>query len=514
MTDYGNLQTPRGHQAVLIEPDPSDLLASLRASDAQPLASAALLDTHILAVRRHLRERLGLPGPVILTGHQAEFFHAGVFAKSVAADAIAAAAGGKSVYITVDTDTPKSDQLFVPTIDGRIVHRRHVPIPGTNLTLPMNAQPELAASAWRSFFDDIAGGPTTDEPTMLDVYKRGWFDGAGEAIDCCAAFIRANAACEDALGFVHAPQLRTSDLSTWPEFRAFVAHLAANAASFRSAYNDSQLAYRARRHVRSPQRPVPPLMETDERIELPFWIVRGESTRRRLFVCPRGEHLAFFADAEHAGNECARDLVRGDRHAEPWRIETDGWRILPRALTLSAFCRLCLSDLFIHGIGGAKYDEMTEDFITRFWGIPVPASACVTATVHLDLPDAPDAEAGVRAARRAARDVRYNPQRHADGLPPDLLARREQLIAESGRLARDDRWNRSRRREVFKAIRDTNAALLDAAGDRPRELDDRVRQLEQELASHAAATDREYFYALHSLEQMQALAARIRQRLA
>ena len=31
-----------------------------------------------------------------------------------------------------------------------------------------------------------------------------------------------------------------------------------------------------------------------------------------------------------------------------------------------------LSDLFIHGIGGAKYDELTDEIIRRFFGIEPP----------------------------------------------------------------------------------------------------------------------------------------------
>ena len=52
--------------------------------------------------------------------------------------------------------------------------------------------------------------------------------------------------------------------------------------------------------------------------------------------------------------------------------ELAGVRIRPRALTLTLWARLCLSDLFIHGIGGAKYDRITDQLIRCYFGIEPP----------------------------------------------------------------------------------------------------------------------------------------------
>ena len=41
----------------------------------------------------------------------------------------------------------------------------------------------------------------------------------------------------------------------------------------------------------------------------------------------------------------------------------DSRALRPRALTLTLFARLCVADFFIHGIGGGKYDEVTDRII-------------------------------------------------------------------------------------------------------------------------------------------------------
>jgi len=61
----------------------------------------------------------------------------------------------------------------------------------------------------------------------------------------------------------------------------------------------------------------------------------------------------------------------------------------PRALTLTLFARLILGDFFIHGIGGGKYDEVTDQIIRDYFGIDPPAFQVVSGTLHLPFPKFP-----------------------------------------------------------------------------------------------------------------------------
>ncbi len=53
------------------------------------------------------------------------------------------------------------------------------------------------------------------------------------------------------------------------------------------------------------------------------------------------------------------------------------------------FARLVLSDVFIHGIGGAKYDQLTDAIVRRFFGVEPPGYLVATATLKLPLPRHP-----------------------------------------------------------------------------------------------------------------------------
>jgi hypothetical protein len=131
--------------------------------------------------------------------------------------------------------------------------------------------------------------------------------------------------------------------------------------------------------------------------------------------------------------------------------------VRPKALTLTAFMRLCLADLFVHGVGGGRYDRVTDAVITDYFGIVPPQYAVVTATLHLPLGAFNLAEERERLQRRLL-ELQHNPER--------LLAApsepQQALIDEKWRLipALDGAGlTRRERREATQRIREINEAL-------------------------------------------------------
>jgi hypothetical protein len=311
------------------------------------------------------------------------------------------------------------------------------------------------------------------------------------------------------LDLVGVRELRMSALCATPAFRCFVAAFLVDAPRAAEAYNAAQAAYRARHGVRAAGRPVPPLTVRSGTIELPFWVLRPGEPRRRLFAIPRADHIELATDNRRVGELPRAELLRSAFHEAPWPCERDGWAVRPRALTLSAFARLLLADLFIHGIGGAKYDEMMEEFCGAWLGVEPRPLCCVTATLHLPLPQRSVRPADLAAARTAARDLRWNPQRHVVEAPADLLARRAELVRRSDELRQNDPHNRGERRLVFRALRLVNEQILDSDPWRAAQYDQRIGYLEGELALHRIAREREYFYALHAPGVFKDLRARL-----
>ena len=76
-------------------------------------------------------------------------------------------------------------------------------------------------------------------------------------------------------------------------------------------------------------------------------------------------------------------------------------RLRTRALTTTLFSRFLLGDLFIHGIGGAKYDELGDEIARRFFGIEPPGFLTVSMTLWLGLPAEPASAADLADVNRA-----------------------------------------------------------------------------------------------------------------
>jgi hypothetical protein len=207
---------------------------------------------------------------------------------------------------------------------------------------------------------------------------------------------------------------------------------------------------------------------------------------------------------------CALEVLRD--------LPQKGIRLRARALTTTLFSRLCLADLFVHGIGGAKYDEMTDRILSRFFGVPVPGFLTLTATLYAELA-APFSVAPEDAARiqRLLRDLRWNPDRHqtADQNPEAsrLIAEKESLV-KAMKSADDPCATRRARRarslcnfERYKTIHEINDRLAKFVADQEQRATDELAEFRRQLVVNAQLQDREYAFCLYPADKLRRLMA-------
>ena len=186
-------------------------------------------------------------------------------------------------------------------------------------------------------------------------------------------------------------------------FHWFLVHLIANIERFRDCYNQAVQEYRRANRIRNAAHPVPDLVAEGPWIEAPLWIWTAEQPqRRRVFVCRRGREVLV---SDRAGQELRLPLtVDGDATDAVGRLmawSRQGVKIRSRALITTLWARLALSDLFLHGIGGAKYDQVTDRLIETFFGLAPPGIMVLSATLYLPV-QRPQAQQRTIFARFAA----------------------------------------------------------------------------------------------------------------
>src|SRR5205085_3023887 len=185
---------------------------------------------------------------------------------------------------------------------------------------------QLPAS-WR---DDDNRGSRAFGSAFLDPSAGLLDDGAS---DFCIRWAAGIAALDRWTG-VDSPRMgRVGRLSAVPHctemsWERFAAHLVHEAPAFAAAYNAALAEYRQVRGIRTTHHPVPDLVVSADRVELPLWAWRGNEPRRRVYVVPQaGGTTTLWALDEPMGQ-----LARGEELSRYGQFA--GWSIRPRALTL------------------------------------------------------------------------------------------------------------------------------------------------------------------------------------
>jgi len=506
MLRFETLQTPPEDGGVLIEPAAAqwqELIAGN--SNRSNRSSIELLGIPLEELRRRTRQALfGKPagGPVIAAGHQPAFAHPGVWAKHVVVRHMAERLGTLHLNFVVDNDAPKADELRIPIV-------------GHDKLIAVEEIPFSQASAGAAYEgrESIDGAHLSEIDDRINEILNTW-----PADSMIHDYLSGLAAAETEDDFVeqHLAGRQTVDRqfeATLNERRVsqgfdgiFLADLLIHPDGFASVYNQALDEYRRQHQVRSPNRPLPDLQQENGRIETALWAYQPRQRRRRLFVKRTGDAIELFGGSEPIGRTGLGELKQ-----DPQAVfgSFHPWVVRPRALTLTLWARLLACDLFVHGIGGAKYDRITDVILDRYYGKEPPAYVCVSATLRLLLPRHPVGQQDLREARRRVRDLNFNPDRYLSDPPHELMARRANLIDESRALRARHAAN-IQRRHNFQAIRQTNAEIVASSPEVKEQLGREVEEIEQQVRSNHLADSREYFYALQSRERLSMLADRLR----
>jgi hypothetical protein len=201
------------------------------------------------------------------------------------------------------------------------------------------------------------------------------------------------------------------------------------------------------------------------------------------------------------GSEAWPELPAGP-HLDPaalvreWQgLERRGFKIRSRALTNTLFARFFLADLFIHGIGGARYDELTDEIARQFYGVAPPRYMVLSATLLLPLQTFPVRPVERQRLGREIRDVYYNPQRHLRNgavAPPAV----ELAATKQGWIDQNPMDPRARR-ERFDVLRALTEKLRVYVAHRLNTLEQDMVRCERELQANTVLERRDYGFCLY-----------------
>ncbi len=449
-------------------------------------------------------------GLLFLAGHQPELFHPGVWFKNFALGDLSRRYGAAAVNLVIDSDTLKSTSLSVPCGTPAEPHRDSVLFDRPEGRIPFEERPIFDESLFCNFGRRVKKRIATLVPDPL--IERYWPMVVERArhvdrLGYCLAQARHQLEGQWGLQTLELPQSAVCDSEP---FHWFMVHLFAQIEHFRECYNQAVQEYRRANGIRNTGHPVPDLAADGPWLEAPLWIWNVRQTRRRrVFVCRRGGEIIV---SDRAGAEIRLPLGRDDDASDAvvrlmsWSRQ--GVKIRSRALVTTLWARLALSDLFLHGIGGAKYDQVTDRLIEMFFGLSPPEIMVLSATLYLPVPRPANPAEQLRTVRRQLRDLSYHPEtylRDAATLNDDSAM--AALVAEKQRwidapATNDNAYAR------WKALGRINNDLQPWVAARRQQLLDQKAQTERALRHDKVLGSREYGFCLFPEAYLQEFSAR------
>lgn len=502
--------TPTGHGEVVTRPEYTEWAGLARRTADEvgkwtfDIAGTPVTELRALARReavaraREFSARIGValrdvaddPALLVVTGHQPEFYHPGVWIKDFLLQRLSEETGAAAIDLVVDSDGFDALQIHSPcfkpevrvctaylaigTSDGCFACTPVPPIEDVERFCEAGAEhlATLPAPALSHHFQRFCNVLRSALPDARNVAEL-------------TTFTRRRYEASAGTDYLELP---VTSLSHSRAYLAFVAHLAFDARAFAEAYNAALAAYRERTGTRNSAQPFPDLKVDGDLVELPLWIVNGG---RRTVWARTGDAPALLADGS-----VACELGPGAAGAARL-LEACGGTIAPKALALTLFNRMLVADLFIHGVGGGRYDQVTDDVFRRYFGVEPPPFAVASMTMYLPLGAHVVSDAEVEGLSMALNRLRHNPDQMLDEVEFETAeehARAAALASEKGELVGAIAAPGADKKALGARIREVNAALADLLAPIERDMREELDQLLQMQQASEILTDRTYPY--------------------
>jgi hypothetical protein len=258
----------------------------------------------------------------------------------------------------------------------------------------------------------------------------------------------------------HPIMINASTLASTSLFAELVAQMRTDPRACIEAHNAAVAEF--------PRDRIAPLEFSGDRLELPLWSIGA-------------------ATGSHRSKVFAADLA-----ALPMQA------LAPRALLLTGLMRLAACELFIHGLGGERYDRITELWLGKWLGKSLAPTAMVTSTMRLRIPGSWPTEESIARATWTAHRSRHDPLILGDAARASAKQELLKRINAAPRKSRD-------RAELYRELH----VLLDQSR---REHQATIESFDTQAASVVAradeaniATDRTWAFPLYEADQLASL---------
>jgi len=384
-----NLSVPDQKDCIFARPDFKSWQALLDENKASLAAveNRNTSRTELVNIAAKYTHRIGLSvnqlnsaANIIVTGHQPNWHHCGIFAKNIITDKFARRTDGITVQLVLDHDICNTSMSLPESDNNGFLKFKTIPLEQKQQHIPLEFRPLPSNQRLKGFIDSVSKIQNSfcSEIWCQDSYSvLKYAQSSRNAADIITQLL---AQLHKAIG-LEMFYLPVSLMSQTECFSDFIFSIMCDALNFAAIYNQA-IKNKRQTHKLKPNQTIK-LLKTDylnSIIELPFWLVSKTAKRASLYVSLNDKNLRIGTADKIVGTIDSS----GDKKLQLLEIlKKTKCVIRPKAVTLTLFVRIHLADLFVHGIGAENYEYITDHLIRDYYRISRLSFGIATATMTL-----------------------------------------------------------------------------------------------------------------------------------
>jgi hypothetical protein len=272
-------------------------------------------------------------------------------------------------------------------------------------------------------------------------------------------------------------EIRVSEFSKDENFLKFFLYFFYEIERISEIYNESLKEFRILRDIKKEGEPFPFLLKYENFYEVPFWIIKDG--RKRIFK----ENKNLYAENER--------ILKLNFDFEKDFEMVKNLNIRPRAFTLSIYQRIFLSDFFIHGYGGKKYDELGEIIFEKIFNLKMPECALLTGTFYIFDGNPSNISKKILDLKEKEKNLLKNPEKFID----------DEIVKEKMKLI-EEIENKKNKSEFYEKIREINKKIREKTELILESIRKEIKMLEEKEEEEKVKYFREYPYFYFDYERI------------
>ncbi len=441
------------------------------------------------------------PRPYIVTGHQPGLCHPGIWIKNFLADKLARENKGTAFDIIIDYDCSDEIGCSILTRNETLKRKKEILVK-LNPRQPFECCSVPGSDQFRDFYQKIQAGLQSFPVNAIIKYVEIFFQKGESALSSSknlAEFLVKTKKRYEASEGLQYFDIMLSRFCKTRSFLLFTLHIAQNIKRFHDIYNQLLEEYRISHKLRYKANPFPDLKKDADKFEMPFWCI-NDNKRKSVWIIQEGPYISIYVE-----DICLFRYEKGNFDYAIKIIDEGEINLRPKAVLLTLFFRLFFADIFIHGISGAKYDEITDGIMEKYYEIKPPHYIATSLTLFPDLPIDRVQINDVENLKTIIRNIKLKPEIFEDKVVGQEAKEKFNKLTEEKKKLFRQTPSKKEKKDHYRKLKTVTEELSGFLDNYSLEVKDKLKILEEKEHENKTASFREFpyfFYDINKVKEM------------